>query len=105
MPCARRLPRRPGTWRDAFRCQHNSGMDLDLLNRTLTELGEPAFRARQIWRWAADGAESFDSMTDVPKRLRHTLADAVPFSTLTLEHEAHARDGTVKVLFSTADGR
>jgi 23S rRNA (adenine2503-C2)-methyltransferase len=80
-------------------------MDMDLLEHTLAELGEPAFRARQIWRWAAQGAASFESMTDVPRRLRDVLADAVPFSTLTLEHEAHARDGTVKALFLTADGR
>jgi 23S rRNA (adenine2503-C2)-methyltransferase len=80
-------------------------MDLDLLQRTLDDLGEPAFRARQIWRWAAQGAASFRSMTDVPRRLRDTLADAVGFSTLTLEHEARARDGTVKALFHTADGR
>jgi 23S rRNA (adenine2503-C2)-methyltransferase len=80
-------------------------MDMDLLEHTLAELGEPAFRARQIWRWAAQGVDSFESMTDVPRRLRGVLADAVPFSTLTLEHEAHARDGTVKALFRTADGR
>jgi 23S rRNA (adenine2503-C2)-methyltransferase len=80
-------------------------MDLDLLQRTLDDLGEPAFRARQIWRWAAQGAASFHSMTDVPRRLRDTLAEAVGFSTLTLAHEARARDGTVKALFHTADGR
>ncbi|HWF32279.1 MAG TPA: 23S rRNA (adenine(2503)-C(2))-methyltransferase RlmN, partial [Solirubrobacteraceae bacterium] len=56
-------------------------------------------------RWAAQGADSFESMTDLPRRLRDVLADAVPFSTLTLEHEAHARDGTVKALFRTTDGR
>jgi 23S rRNA (adenine2503-C2)-methyltransferase len=80
-------------------------MDLDLLKRTLDELGEPAFRRRQIWRWTAQGATSFESMTDIPKGVRETLARSVPFSTLTLEREAHARDGTVKALFSTADGR
>ena len=80
-------------------------MDLALLSQTLEDLGEPAFRARQIWRWTATGAPSFEAMTDVPKRLRDALHDAVPFSTLTLEHEARARDGTVKALFSTSDGR
>ena len=80
-------------------------MDLDHLHRTLEALREPPFRARQVWRWAATGAPCFDAMTDLPKRLRTALGDAVPFSTLALEHEAHARDGTVKALFSTADGR
>jgi 23S rRNA (adenine2503-C2)-methyltransferase len=44
-------------------------------------------------------------MTDLPLRLRTQLADEVPFSSLTLEREAHARDGTVKALFRTHDGR
>jgi len=80
-------------------------MDMDLLKRTLDDLGEPSFRARQIWRWAAQGVDSFESMTDVPRHLRTVLEDAVPFSTLSAEHEVTARDGTVKVLFRTADGR
>ena len=32
-------------------------MDLELLQRTLTELGEPGYRKRQVWRWAAQGAD------------------------------------------------
>ncbi|HEY2160491.1 MAG TPA: 23S rRNA (adenine(2503)-C(2))-methyltransferase RlmN [Solirubrobacteraceae bacterium] len=80
-------------------------MDLDLLRRTLDDLGEPRFRAKQVWRWMATGAPSFDAMTDLPLRLRDELTERVPFSTLTLEREAHAKDGTVKALFSTADGR
>jgi 23S rRNA (adenine2503-C2)-methyltransferase len=80
-------------------------MDLEMVQQTLGELGEPAYRVRQIWRWAAQGASDYRSMTDVPAWLRTALEDAVPFSTLTVEHESHARDGTVKTLFRTADGR
>jgi 23S rRNA (adenine2503-C2)-methyltransferase len=80
-------------------------MDLQLLEQTLADRGEPAFRARQIWRWAAAGAEGFEEMTDLPGALRETLARELPFSSLTLQSEAHARDGTVKALFATADGR
>jgi 23S rRNA (adenine2503-C2)-methyltransferase len=40
----------------------------------------------------------------VPARLRAALAAELPFSTLSVEDEAHARDGTVKTLFRTADG-
>jgi 23S rRNA (adenine2503-C2)-methyltransferase len=43
-------------------------------------------------------------MTNVPASLRAALADEVPFTTLTVETEMHARDGTVKALFRTADG-
>jgi 23S rRNA (adenine2503-C2)-methyltransferase len=80
-------------------------MDLELLTTKLSELGEPAYRERQVWRWAAQGAEGFDSMTDLPLGLRAALEDSVPFSSLTLEQEAHSRDGTVKALFTTHDGR
>jgi 23S rRNA (adenine2503-C2)-methyltransferase len=80
-------------------------MDLENVQQTLAEMGEPAYRARQIWRWAAQGASDFGSMTDVPARLRSELEDTIPFSTLTVQHESHARDGTVKTLFRTADGR
>jgi 23S rRNA (adenine2503-C2)-methyltransferase len=79
-------------------------VDLALLDATLEGRGEPAFRSRQVWRWAAHGAFSYGEMTDLPAALRSTLADAVPFSTLSVETEAHSRDGTVKTLFRTHDG-
>ena len=41
-------------------------MDLPLLDATLAELGQPAFRARQVWRWTATGAPGYAAMTDVP---------------------------------------
>ncbi len=80
-------------------------MDLPLLDTTLAELGEPAFRARQVWEWAARGAAGYDEMTNLPAALRERLAERVPFSTLEVRDEAHARDGTVKALFATHDGR
>ncbi len=80
-------------------------MDLELLSTTLAELGEPQYREGQIWRWAARGADSYAPMTDLPAGLRDRLADAVPFSGLTLEKEETSRDGTRKALFSTHDGR
>jgi 23S rRNA (adenine2503-C2)-methyltransferase len=80
-------------------------VDLGLLDRTLAELGEPRYRAGQIWRWTARGAAGFEAMTDLPVRLRRRLEDAMPYSTLAVEHEARSRDGTVKALFRTADGR
>jgi 23S rRNA (adenine2503-C2)-methyltransferase len=80
-------------------------VDLKLLEEKLSELGQPRYRAGQVWRWAARGAGAFDDMSDLPLGLRETLDREVPFSSLVLEREAHARDGTVKALFSTADGR
>ncbi|MFI4993212.1 MAG: 23S rRNA (adenine(2503)-C(2))-methyltransferase RlmN [Solirubrobacterales bacterium] len=80
-------------------------MDLALLDQTLADRGEPAFRARQIWAWAAKGVAGYEQMTNLPKALRETLAQELPFSSLALTEEAHASDGTVKALFQTADGR
>ncbi|MCW3063377.1 MAG: rlmN [Solirubrobacterales bacterium] len=80
-------------------------MDLALLDQTLTDLGQPAFRARQVWGWTARGAADYEAMTNLPVALRSELASRVPLSTLTLQDEAHASDGTVKALFATADGR
>ena len=79
-------------------------MDLALLERTLADTGEPAFRARQVWEWAARGAGGYDEMTNLPLALRARLAERVPFSSLAVEDEATAADGTVKALFRTADG-
>ncbi len=79
-------------------------MNLELLDTVLADRGEPAFRARQVWEWAAGGAAGYEEMTNLPKALREELAEGVPFSTLTVEDEAQAADGTVKALFRTADG-
>ena len=79
-------------------------MDLALLEQTLAEHGEPAYRTRQVWEWTARGASSYGAMTTLPKALRETLAGTVPFSTLELVTERESRDGTIKALFRTADG-
>ncbi len=80
-------------------------MDLDLLARTLDDAGQPAFRFEQVWEWAARGAAGYEAMTNVPAALRARLAEDVPFSTLTVTAEAQSRDGTLKTLFHTHDGR
>jgi 23S rRNA (adenine2503-C2)-methyltransferase len=80
-------------------------MDLQLLDQTLADRGEPRFRAGQVWAWAARGARGYEEMTNVPAGLREALARELPFSSLTLRDEAHSRDGTVKALFATSDGR
>jgi 23S rRNA (adenine2503-C2)-methyltransferase len=78
-------------------------MDLILLEETLRERGQPAFRARQVWEWTAGGTPGYAEMTNLPRALREELASAVPFSTLEVEAERESRDGTVKTLFRTAD--
>jgi 23S rRNA (adenine2503-C2)-methyltransferase len=77
-------------------------VDLKLLEETLA--GEPAYRAGQVWDWAARGATGYDAMTNLPRPLRDELEARVPFSTLTVETQRESKDGTVKTLFRTADG-
>jgi 23S rRNA (adenine2503-C2)-methyltransferase len=77
-------------------------VDLDIVSTLLA--GEPAYRTRQVWEWAARGATAFDEMTNLPAQLRRRLEEEVPFSTLELVHEARSSDGTIKALFHTADG-
>jgi 23S rRNA (adenine2503-C2)-methyltransferase len=80
-------------------------MDLEVLEQALSERGEPAYRAGQVWEWTARGAGGYEEMTNLPAALREELAATVPFSSLTVEGEQRATDGTVKALFATADGR
>jgi 23S rRNA (adenine2503-C2)-methyltransferase len=78
-------------------------VDLQLLEQELA--GEPAFRRNQVWEWVARGARDYEAMTNVPAALRERLAERVPFSALTFETDALAKDGTEKALFRTHDGR
>lgn len=80
-------------------------MDLELLDRTLAANGQPAFRARQVWEWAAKGVTGYEQMTNLPSPLREWLGENVPFSSLELREQRTASDGTVKALFATADQR
>jgi len=77
-------------------------MDLTALEHALRD--EPSYRLDQVWTWAARGAPGYGAMTNVPSRVRERLDAEVPFSTLAVERESLARDGTLKVLFRTADG-
>jgi 23S rRNA (adenine2503-C2)-methyltransferase len=79
-------------------------MDLAQLDKALADRNEPGYRARQVWEWTAGGAAGYGAMTNLPAALRAALDEAVPFSTLVVEHEARSRDGTVKTLFRTHDG-
>jgi 23S rRNA (adenine2503-C2)-methyltransferase len=78
-------------------------MDLTRVEDLLARRGEPGYRARQVWDWAADGAPGYAAMTNVSAEIRAELAEVVPYSTLELVEEARSSDGTVKALFRTVD--
>ena len=69
------------------------------------ELGQPAFRAKQVFRWLYRGVTSFDEMTDLPKALREQLEEHC-FLTVpkVARKQVSAIDGTIKYLWELADG-
>ena len=69
------------------------------------ELGQPAFRGKQVRQWLYDkGARSVDEMTDLPKALRAKLADGATIGTLSQVVEQQSQDGTQKRLYKLLDG-
>ncbi|MBN2172355.1 MAG: 23S rRNA (adenine(2503)-C(2))-methyltransferase RlmN [Candidatus Krumholzibacteriota bacterium] len=76
------------------------------LDEWLSELGEPAYRARQLRAWLYErGAPSFAAMTDLPAGLRARLAAAAVLETAAVVDRARSRaDGSLKVLLRLRDG-
>src|SRR6478735_5636322 len=74
-------------WRAGMGNATLTSVDRALLQLHLNEHGEPAYRAGQVWDWAARGASGYEEMTNLPRPLREELAAVVPFSTLTVETE------------------
>ncbi len=80
-------------------------MTIEEISSFFRELGQPAFRARQVFRWLYRGAASFDEMTDLPTDLRQTLSQVCPLVPPKVERkQVSADDGTVKYLWRLADG-
>ena len=70
------------------------------------DLGEPRYRARQVFRWLwTRDADGLDAMTDLPKALRARLAEVAVVHSPVFETVQTARDGTLKALVRLASGR
>ena len=75
------------------------------LTAWLKELGEPAFRAKQILKWLYRGVTSFEEMTDLSKALRQKLEEEALLTPPTVaQKQASQEDGTIKYLWRLADG-
>ncbi len=80
-------------------------MTLEELTAALRELGEPAFRGKQVFTWLHRGARSFDEMSDISKPLREKLAGTYRVSGLTVARKQVSKaDGTMKYLWELHDG-
>ena len=82
-----------------------SGMGLDDLRDLLVGLGEPPYRAKQVFQSVQQrGALDPAAMTNLPLALRERLAEAAPPALEPVEVQTSA-DGTTKFLFALQDGK
>lgn len=71
----------------------------------LAEMGEPKFRAKQVFQWLHRGVESFDEMTNLSKSLREKLKERCVLTVPVVEQKQVSRlDGTMKYLWRLGDG-
>ena len=71
----------------------------------LKQLGQPAFRAKQVFTWLHKGASSYEEMTNLPKSLREALARDYPlYIPKVVRKQESKKDGTIKYLWQLSDG-
>lgn len=79
-------------------------MTVDELKSFVKSVGEPEYRAGQLFTWMSRGA-SIDEMTNLSKKFRETLRTEAEYRLPTIERKLVSQiDGTVKYLFSLNDG-
>ena len=75
------------------------------LAAVLKDMGQPAFRAKQLFSWLGRGTAGFEEMTNLPKALREALAENYYLGApKVLRKQVSAEDGTVKYLWGLRDG-
>ena len=80
-------------------------MTLPEVTAALKELGQPAFRGKQVYTWLHKGVRSYEEMTNLSKGLRELLAEKYPIYTpKVVRKQESKRDGTIKYLWQLADG-
>ena len=82
-----------------------SSYTLEKLTGFVTGLGQPAFRAKQLFSWLHEKrVQEFSAMTNLPKSFLKQLEQQCTIETLRPLRRQCAKDGTVKYLFGLADG-
>ena len=80
-------------------------MSLQEMTDAFKEMGEPAFRGKQVFTWLHKGARSFDEMTNLPKGLRDKLKAGCTLSVPKVAMNQESKlDGTIKYLWELEDG-
>ena len=80
-------------------------MTQEEITRFLRDLGEPAFRGKQVFTWLHKGVRSFDEMSNLSKALREKLKAQCTITVPTVARKQVSRlDGTIKYLWRLSDG-
>ena len=80
-------------------------MTLAEVTAALKEMGQPAFRGKQVYSWLHKGVRSYEEMSNLSKDLRSALAEKYPIvPPEVVRKQESARDGTIKYLWRLSDG-
>ena len=75
------------------------------IGAVLKEMGQPAFRAKQVYSWLHKGVRSYEEMSNLPKALRDALAQQYPIcAPEVVRKQESQKDGTIKYLWRLSDG-
>lgn len=84
---------------------HLKSMTQEEIGAALKALGQPAFRAKQVFSWLHKGVRSYEEMTNLPKALRQTLETEYPLHIpRVVRKQESQKDGTIKYLWELSDG-
>ena len=85
--------------------KHIKSMTVQEIEAVLKELGQPAFRAKQVFSWLHKGVSSYEEMSNLPNALRQILTEQYPlYIPKILRRQESQKDGTVKYLWQLEDG-
>lgn len=80
-------------------------LTMEEITALLKEMGEPAFRGKQVFTWLHRGAKSFDEMSNLSKALRQKLTESCCITVPEVARKQESKlDGTVKYLWRLGDG-
>jgi len=85
--------------------EHLKSMTLAEVSLVLKELGQPAFRGKQVYTWLHKGIRSYEEMSNVPQSLRTVLQEKYPIlPPKAVRKQESQKDGTIKYLWELSDG-
>ena len=84
---------------------HLKSMTQQEIAQVLKDMGQPAFRAKQVYTWLHKGVRSYEEMTNLPQALREKLAAQYPLHIpQVVRKQQSQKDGTIKYLWKLHDG-